>query len=235
MAAAARTIVKDLAEANGVGRLYQTRMALEEALRDALSAVNRSSETGAALEEVHREALAYAVAAANSGITPGKTHFDLNDLDPMNPKIAADIDRRARAIENDKRTVEYRNRAANFLKHADRKKKEKGLAISDLDVFWVIGDAINLWMMLNLPLTDEMIVYGDWFFAVSPETPDQVRKTRAGPVHLLPFDLQIDAGRHVLESILAKKGRPADRFRHDLPDNATQVRTIKMFRALESE
>jgi hypothetical protein len=125
VAAAARGVVKDLAADRDIGHLRGTRLALEEVLREALAAVPRA-KTGDALEDWQRDVLAQAaqpivedLRAANEGILPEKIRLELHDLDPTNPKIAADLDRRARLIDRDKRTHKHRNKAANFLKHAD--------------------------------------------------------------------------------------------------------------------
>ena len=234
VASAARTIVMDLANKKGVGRLHQTRQALEKTLGDAVTALKRSSETGEALEDGHRETLAWAIQTieGKEGEVPSSFKIDLCELDPSSPDIALAIDHRAEFIEKDKRTREYRNRVANFLKHADRDGQES-LDFGEIDVFFVVADAINYWILLNLSPTDEMNVYFDWFLALSPQTPDQVRLTKAGPLHLLPAEDQIDAGRHTLEALYRERQRSAASFRHSLPGGAKSLTAGRIYRPLE--
>lgn len=135
VAAAARTIASNLADAKGVGHLHETRRALEQQYRDAVAAAARTSEMGSGLEEVHRSTLA-AVAGylAREAAVKGVTLAEINlGADVTDPEIAAAIDWRARAIEGDKRTHQYRNKAANFLKHAD-KDADQSLDLGELDV-----------------------------------------------------------------------------------------------------
>jgi hypothetical protein len=229
IAAAARTIVKDLADARGIGHLG-THRALEQMHRDALAAVARSAETGDTIEEVHREMLAEAVAAVNKGVTAEKVSFELADLELTNPKIAADIDRRARAIEDRKsKTQGFRNKAANFLKHAD-KDPNNSLHLSDLNVFGIIVHAIDLWTEMNLPLTDEMEVYYKWFCGVAADNPEEFIATKDGPIHLVAFAQQIDFGGHMLKSALRTERRSTTQFRDD---TVYRPGDIKMYCALE--
>ncbi len=232
VAAAARTIVKDLADAKGIAHLL-TRETLEQMLRDALAAVGRSSETGDALEEFQCKTLAWAVAAANRGVIPGKVRFELDDLDPTNPKIAAAIDQEARTIEGRKETKEYRNKATNFLKHADYKyagkHPDESLKLSDLNVFGILVEAIDLWMKMNLPRTAEMDVYSIWFCAVTAEKPEDFIITKGGPVHLFTFEQQIDFGGFMLKSVLRKMRRSTKQFRDD---TVYRPGDVKMYCAL---
>ena len=218
IAAAARTIIKDLAEAQGVSHLG-TRRALEQMHRDALAAVARSSETGEAVGDAYLQTLAQAAAVVSGGVIPKDANFELSDLDPTHPEIAADIDRRARAIESSEQTWNYRNGASNFLKHANPKYRGKdtadGWSLSDLNVFGILVHAIDLWMEMNLSLTDEMEVYGKWFSGVTAETPDQFLVIDEQSLHLLNLDQQIEAGKQMLERALRAAKRSIERFRVD--------------------
>lgn len=245
VAAAARNVVKDLAHSKGVGYLSMTRGVLEQMLREALAAVTRSSETGDALEEVHRDTLVRAAhsivkdTAERMGDGTGVVHLEPDDLDPMNPKIAADLDRRARAIESDKRTGEYRRKGENFLKHADykyhRSAEDKFLNPADLDTLWVIADAINLWTNLNLPFTDEMWVYSCWLRGITAEKPEEFINTKAGPIHLFTFEQQVDFGRWLLKLVYLKAGRSLEQFRDDAAYSSVSINSlaVRMFTALD--
>ena len=238
VAAAARGVVKDLAKDRDVGHLSETRLALEEVHREALAAVARA-KTGDALEEWHRDVLAQAaqpilegLKAANGGILPEEIRLELHDLDPTDPEIADNLDRRARLIESDGQTRKYRNEAANFLKHAD-KDPEKALNLGELNALGVIADACNMWLNMQLPVTDEMRFFHMWFCAVRPDKPEHVAMTKAGPVHEFTFEQQVDFGRWLLKLIYADQGRSADWFRNDAGHGVAQVAAFKMVRALE--
>jgi hypothetical protein len=238
VAAAARGIVRYLAKDRGVGHPRQTRLALEEVLREALAAVARA-KTGDALEEGHRDVLAQAaqpilegLKAANGGVLPEKIRLELHDLDPTNPQIAADLDSRANLIERDGRTREQRNKAANFLKHADKDPKSK-LNLGELNALGLIADACNMWFNMQLPVTDEMQFFHIWFRAVFADKPEHVAMTKSGPIHQLTFEQQVDAGRWLLKQIYARQGRSADWFRDDAGHNMAELAAFKMTCALE--
>jgi hypothetical protein len=105
------------------------------------------------------------------------------------------------------------------LKHANPKSNGKdiikGLSLSDLDVFGILVHAIDLWMDMNLSLTDEMEVYGRWFSGVTAETPDQFLVIDEQPLHPLNFDQKIEAGKQMLECALRAAKRSIERFRDD--------------------
>jgi hypothetical protein len=206
VAAAARGVVKDLAQQRDVGHLRETRLVLEQVHREALAAVARA-KTGDALEERHRDVLGQptlpilkGLKAAKRDIPPGKIRRELHDLDPTNPEITDNLDRSAHIIENNRRTHEHRNRAANFLKHAD-KDPENALNLGKLNALGVIADACNMWLNMQLPVTDDMRFFHMWFCAVRPDRPEHVAMTKAGPVHQFNFKQQVGFGRWLLKLI----------------------------------
>ena len=230
VAAAARSIVKDLADAKGVGYLHETRCVLEQMYRDAVADAARCSETGGALQEAHRNILA-AVAGhiAEEAAAQGVTLTDVNlDPDPTSPKVAAVLEQRARAIESDKRIHKHRNKPANFLKHA-KKDADRSLGLDELDVPWVIADAISLWINLNLPPTVEMQVYNYWFFGVTAKKPEEFVTTKAGAIHLLTFEQQIEVGRRMLKWSYAQVGQSSDEFRDDRAYKSVQATPNRMY------
>ena len=224
LAAAARTVVLDLAKAAGVGREHDLRKGLEWSIRNAVSAAKQSLETGHPLAEMHAAILAWAAGSLqedNKSVAGDKRttiNVRLEDLNPEHPKISEEIRRRARTIENDKRTVEYRNKAANFLKHADSKRDDPSLNLSDVDVFYVLAESLLFWQDLNLPMTEEMDAYFTWFCGLSPVSPETAIETALGPLHNLPFKQQIDLGRHLLENYIRAADRSIEHFRRGFPE-----------------
>lgn len=187
VAAAARTITQDLAEARGVGHTYGTRRALEELYRKDYG------------------------------------------VDPLQPAVKAEIAYRADEIEKDGRTKFLRNKTANYLKHADRD-SEKGLDIGDLDTCWIIADTIDLWINLKLSLSDEMWIYGQWFYAVTANTAENSINTKSGPVSGFSFKQQIEFGRYMLKGIYMLKRRSAKSFRDN---SAHQLGSLRMYCVLD--
>jgi hypothetical protein len=154
---------------------------------------------------------------------------DLYGLDPANPSIAAEIKSKSYAIENDTRTWIYRNRTINFLKHGD---KDAGavLDLDELDPYWIIADALILWSNMNLPLTDEMLVFVMWLRGVTAAHPDDFLTTKSGPVHLFSFEQQIHFGRGLLQHMYKYPKRSATKFRDD---TTHQFGPLRMYRPLE--
>jgi hypothetical protein len=140
--------------------------------------------------------------------------------------IAAALDQRACAIKDDKRN---RNKAANFLKHADRD-ANKSLAVDELDFMFVIADAINMWGNLNLPFTDEMWAYQYWFRGTTAQKPEEFINTKEGPIHLFTFEQKVEFGQWLLRLTYSKAGRSPERFRGD----ALQLPAGRFFTALSN-
>jgi len=187
VAAAARSILKDLAGARGVGYMYETRRCVEELYRKQY------------------------------------------DLDPAEDAVQDEVNRKTNAIEKDKRTWNYRNKATNFLKHANQDPDDV-LFIAEFNPCWVIMDAINLWNNMNLAITIDMHVYGHWWWGVTAQQPEEFVNTREGPIHLFNFAQQIDFGRYLLKRVYRDRRRSMKGFRDDA---AHRLGPVTMYCALE--
>jgi hypothetical protein len=150
-------------------------------------------------------------------------------LDPAEDAVEDEINRKTNAIEKDKKTWNYRNKATNFLKHAD-KDPDDVLSLAEVNPCWVIMDAINLWGNMNLPITIDMRVYCFWWFGVTAQQPEEFVNTKEGPIHLFNFAQQIDFGRYLLMRVYRDRRRSIKGFRDDA---AYRLGPVTMYRALE--
>lgn len=181
VAAAARGIVRDLAERRGVGEVFETEAVLKMFYQQRFG------------------------------------------LDPKDIAIARDIRRRADAIEKDGRTKAFRNRASNFLKHADRDNKAS-LDSEQLNPLAIIINTMQLWMNLNLDLTLEMSVFGQWYVFVSDAS---------GPAYGKPFEFIVAFGRKLLVDAYGREERSAKRFRDDTSLELAKLAAPALYTALE--
>ena len=98
----------------------------------------------------------------------------------------------------------YRNRPANFLKHADQD-AEDSLDADTLGTDHLLLEACVQYALLGLDLTSEMQAFTWWHLAVYPSEKSDKIETAAGEVHELNRDEQIEFGAFLLTLIREKK------------------------------
>ncbi len=188
VAAAARTVVKDLAKKRGIDLTQETREALK-------------------------------------AMYHGRSNVPDAELDKF-------LDEKTLRVETDRRTHSFRNRSANFLKHADQD-GTASIEAEEIDALWVIADAINVYSKLDLNPTHEMLFYMRWFSALNTTNEHNRIVTKSGPIHSFTFTQQIDFGEWLLEQILRDSGRSTTHFRDDDDSGAGDAMLPRMFTALD--
>lgn len=96
-----------------------------------------------------------------------------------------------------RRFREWRNRPANFLKHAD-KDAATSIDLDTMDTDHLLLEACVLYSELGLPFTPEMRAFGRWHLGVYPQEEEDRIHTGAGNLSALARHDQLDFGSYLL-------------------------------------
>lgn len=93
----------------------------------------------------------------------------------------------------------HSNRAANFLKHANRDPRS-ALPESKMDNDAVLLEACALYTELGLEGTPEMKAFTRWHLAVYPGVPEDILVASTGEeIHKMPRELQLQLGEFLID------------------------------------
>ena len=102
------------------------------------------------------------------------------------------------------KALQEKNKAANFLKHADRNPREF-LFESTLETEFHLAEACHYFSSLGFELTPEMIAFLFWWHRKTPKDDSEALHTSMGALHLLDRDAQLVVGTALLEFFRRKQ------------------------------
>ena len=174
VAAAALSVVEDLAEAKGVGYTHETRRAFETLYRQNYG--RDPTDHGVAREiELRVQSI------ENQKTTWSHRNKTANFLKHADKDAHTVLD-----------LARFTTPGSYFLA------TNSDSASNSMSIGEVIAAAINYYCNIGLPITIEMRTYMYWWLGITAKKSEEFITTKEGPIHLFTFEQQIDFARGLL-------------------------------------
>jgi hypothetical protein len=174
VAAAALSVVGDLAEAKGVGPTYESRRVFESHYR-------QNYNLDPTDPDVAKEIELRVQSIEKHETTRGHRNKTANFL--------KHADKDARALLDSARFTT----AGSYFIATDGDPKANSMSLGEVIVL-----AINYYLNIKLPITIKMNIYLHWWLGIKAAKTEDVIITKEGPIHLFTFEQQIEFARGLL-------------------------------------
>jgi hypothetical protein len=174
VAAAALSVIGDLAEAKGVGPTYESRRVFEAYYRQNYNLDPTDPDVAKEIElrvksiEKHETTRRHRDKSAN---------------------FLKHADKDARGLLDSARFTT----AGSYFIATNGNPKANSMSLGEVIIL-----AINYYVNLKLPITIEMDIYRRWWLGITAAKTEDIIRTKEGPIHLFTFEQQIEFARGLL-------------------------------------